>query len=97
MAPSATEPTPIDIRIKDVAIQKKDTLPLPEAARSRLEKAGIDLSKGYPERPASKSTSSEQDFLIEVDSWVETLFREFASSRNNPASLGTSSTFSKDI
>jgi len=47
MAPSA-----IDDRIKDVVIQKKDTLPLPLPARTRLEKAGIDLSNGYPERPA---------------------------------------------
>ncbi|TVY35356.1 putative alpha-ketoglutarate-dependent sulfonate dioxygenase [Lachnellula occidentalis] len=53
MAPSAIDvPLPIDARIKDVVIQKKDTLPLPAAARARLEKAGIDLSNGYPERPA---------------------------------------------
>lgn len=51
MAPSAiTEP--IDSRIKDFVIQKKDTLPLPKEARARLERAGIDLSNGYPERPA---------------------------------------------
>lgn len=47
MAPSAIDPG-----IIDVVIQKKDTLPLPEPARARLEKAGIDLSNGYPERPA---------------------------------------------
>lgn len=52
MAPSATEPLPIDSRIKDYVIQKKDTLPLPPAAKARLIKAGIDLSNGYPERPA---------------------------------------------
>ncbi|KFY36886.1 hypothetical protein V494_04940 [Pseudogymnoascus sp. VKM F-4513 (FW-928)] len=52
MAPAATEVLPIDPRIKDFVIQKKDTLPLPDAARARLEKAGIDLSNGYPERPA---------------------------------------------
>jgi alpha-ketoglutarate-dependent taurine dioxygenase len=52
MAPSATEPLPIASHIKDYVIQKKDTLPLPLAARSRLEAAGIDLSNGYPERPA---------------------------------------------
>lgn len=34
-------------------MQKKDTLPLPAAARARLEKAGIDLSNGYPSRPAA--------------------------------------------
>ncbi|PMD32096.1 putative alpha-ketoglutarate-dependent sulfonate dioxygenase [Hyaloscypha variabilis F] len=52
MAPSATEPLPIASHIKDYVIQKKDTLPLPLAARNRLEAAGIDLSNGYPERPA---------------------------------------------
>jgi hypothetical protein len=38
--------------IKDVAPSKKDTLPLPSNSRARLEKAGIDLSAGYPYRPA---------------------------------------------
>ncbi|KUJ07899.1 TauD-domain-containing protein [Mollisia scopiformis] len=52
MAPSATEVLPIDSRIKDYVVQKKDTLALPAAARARLEKAGINLSNGYPERPA---------------------------------------------
>lgn len=52
MAPSATEVLPIDSRIKDFVVQKKDTLALPATARARLEKAGIDLSNGYPERPA---------------------------------------------
>ena len=47
MAPIAIEPT-----IKDVVQQKKDTLGLPEAARARLEKGGVDLSDGYPYRPA---------------------------------------------
>ncbi|KAH8588373.1 alpha-ketoglutarate-dependent taurine dioxygenase [Bisporella sp. PMI_857] len=53
MAPSATETAlPILPTIKDYVVQKKDTLALPESARARLEKAGIDLSNGYPERPA---------------------------------------------
>lgn len=47
MAPSAIDPS-----IVDVAQPRKDTLGLPAAARERLEKAGIDLSKGYPYRPA---------------------------------------------
>ena len=51
MAPSATT-LPILPTIRDYVVQKKDTLPLPDAARTRLEKAGIDLSNGYPERPA---------------------------------------------
>jgi alpha-ketoglutarate-dependent taurine dioxygenase len=52
MAPSATEVLPIDSRIKNFVVQKKDTLALPATARARLDKAGIDLSNGYPERPA---------------------------------------------
>ncbi|KAH8910347.1 alpha-ketoglutarate-dependent sulfonate dioxygenase [Coniochaeta sp. PMI_546] len=47
MAPSAIDPS-----IVDVAQPRKDTLSLPAAARERLEKAGIDLSQGYPYRPA---------------------------------------------
>lgn len=46
MAPSAIDPI-----IVDVVQQKKDTLNLPHASRKRLEKAGIDLSDGYPYRP----------------------------------------------
>ncbi|KAL1303595.1 hypothetical protein AAFC00_006960 [Neodothiora populina] len=47
MAPSAIDP-----EIKDVIQPKKDTLGLPKAARARLEKANVDLSEGYPYRPA---------------------------------------------
>jgi hypothetical protein len=43
---------PILDEIKDTVQPKKDTLGLPESARKRLEKAGIDLSNGYPYRPA---------------------------------------------
>jgi hypothetical protein len=49
MAPSAA---PIVDTIKDFVVQKKDTLGLPPTSRARLEKAGIDLSNGYPYRPA---------------------------------------------
>jgi hypothetical protein len=49
MAPIAIEA--IDPAIKDVAPPRKDTLNLPEPTRKRLEKAGIDLSAGYPYRP----------------------------------------------
>ncbi|KAL1619670.1 hypothetical protein SLS54_006607 [Diplodia seriata] len=47
-------PAPISFRedIKDVAPPRKDSLKLPEPTRKRLEKAGIDLSNGYPYRPA---------------------------------------------
>jgi hypothetical protein len=45
-------PAPIDPQIVDVAEPRKDTLTLPQSARERLEKAGIDLSQGYPYRPA---------------------------------------------
>jgi hypothetical protein len=47
MAPSAIDPS-----IVDVVEPKKDTLGLPTNSRARLEKAGIDLSAGYPYRPA---------------------------------------------
>ena len=53
MAPSATEVLPIVSTIKEFVIQKKDTLPIPASALARLEKANIDLSNGYPERPAA--------------------------------------------
>lgn len=45
-------PAPIDPRIVDVAEPRKDTIALPAAAWERLQKAGIDLSAGYPYRPA---------------------------------------------
>ena len=45
-------PASIDPRIIDVAVPRKDTLGLPEPARERLEKAGINLSEGYPYRPS---------------------------------------------
>ncbi|KAF1986876.1 TauD-domain-containing protein [Aulographum hederae CBS 113979] len=50
MAPIAIEP--ITPTIKDVVIPKKDHLGLPPRSVARLEKAGIDLSAGYPYRPA---------------------------------------------
>ncbi|KAF7549649.1 hypothetical protein G7Z17_g6256 [Cylindrodendrum hubeiense] len=45
-------PAPIDPSITDVAEPRKDSLKLPELARKRLEKAGVDLSQGYPYRPS---------------------------------------------
>ena len=47
MAPIAIDPS-----IIDVAQPKKDTLELPPETRKRLVKAGVDLSQGYPYRPA---------------------------------------------
>jgi hypothetical protein len=49
MAPVAVAISP---DIKDVVPPRKDTLGIPEPARKRLEKAGIDLHNGYPYRPA---------------------------------------------
>ena len=66
MAPSAIA-LPIDPRITDVRIQKKDTLPLPATARARLEKAGIDLSNGYPERPAAPLYLDDATSIRSVD------------------------------
>jgi hypothetical protein len=51
MAPIAI-PIHESIPEKDTVQPIKDTLGLPESARKRLEKAGIDLSNGYPYRPA---------------------------------------------
>lgn len=51
MAPIAI-PVTSDIQERDTVQPRRDTLGLPEAARKRLEKAGIDLSNGYPYRPA---------------------------------------------
>lgn len=45
-------PTAIDPVILDVMQPKKDTVNLPNESRKRLEKAGINLSNGYPYRPA---------------------------------------------
>ena len=48
MAPSAID----EPATKDFVVPKKQTaLGLPEAARQRLEKAGVDLSEGYPYSP----------------------------------------------
>jgi hypothetical protein len=46
MAPSVTYP-----EIEDVVERKKDSLGLPAETRKRLEKAGIDLTAGYPYHP----------------------------------------------
>lgn len=51
MAPIAI-PILEHIQEKDTVQPRKDKLKLPEPARKRLEKAGIDLSNGYPYRPA---------------------------------------------
>ena len=51
MAPIAI-PVHEHIQEKDTVQPRKDSLGLPEPARERLEKAGIDLSAGYPYRPA---------------------------------------------
>jgi hypothetical protein len=51
MAPIAL-PIHESIQEKDTVQPRKDSLGLPEPARKRLEKAGIDLSEGYPYRPA---------------------------------------------
>jgi hypothetical protein len=51
MAPIAI-PVHEHISEKDTVQPRKDSLGLPEPARKRLEKAGVDLSNGYPYRPA---------------------------------------------
>lgn len=61
-------PIAIDPRIIDVAQPKKDTIALPSATRERLEKAGIDLSNGYPYRPA-RPLYLEDAFAIRNEPW----------------------------
>ena len=72
MAPIAIDQTvvePIDPRIKDVAVPNKDNLGLPDAARARLREAGIDLSNGYPYRPA-RPLYLQDAFEIRNEPWV---------------------------
>ena len=47
MAPVAIDPV-----ITETVQPKKDTLSLPPASLARLQKSGLDLSDGYPYRPA---------------------------------------------
>lgn len=63
MAPIAIDPS-----IKDAVEQKKDTLPLPKAARARLEQANVDLSNGYPYRPA-KPLYLQDAFNVRNEPW----------------------------
>lgn len=61
-------PAPIDERITDVAAPRKDTLGLPEPALARLQKAGIDLSNGYPYRP-SRPLYLDDVYKIRGEEW----------------------------
>ncbi|KAL6233395.1 hypothetical protein BDW75DRAFT_231983 [Aspergillus navahoensis] len=45
-------PAPVDPSTIDVAEPQKDTLGLPAAARERFEEGRVDLTNGYPYRPA---------------------------------------------
>lgn len=61
-------PIAIDSRIVDVAQPKKDTLGLPEPTKARLERADIDLSNGYPYRPA-RPLYLQDAFEIRNEPW----------------------------
>ncbi|KXT16333.1 hypothetical protein AC579_3771 [Pseudocercospora musae] len=61
-------PIAIDSRITDVVQPKKDNLGLPEPTVKRFEKAGIDLSHGYPYRPA-KPLYLQDAFEIRNEPW----------------------------
>ena len=61
-------PIAIDSRIVDVVQPKKDTLGLPAPARERFEKAGIDLSNGYPYRPA-RPLYLQDAFAVRNEPW----------------------------
>ncbi|KAF2171449.1 hypothetical protein M409DRAFT_50887 [Zasmidium cellare ATCC 36951] len=61
-------PIAIDPQIRDVAQPKKDTLALPATTRERLDRAGIDLSNGYPYRPA-RPLYLDDAFAIRNEPW----------------------------
>jgi len=61
-------PIAIDSRIVDVVQPKKDTLGLPEPTKARYEKAGIDLTNGYPYRPA-RPLYLQDAFAIRNEPW----------------------------
>ena len=61
-------PIAIDPAIKDIAQPIKDTLGLPPQTKKRLEKAGIDLSQGYPYRPA-RPLYLDDAFNIRNEPW----------------------------
>lgn len=61
-------PIAIDSRIVDVVQPKKDTLGIPAPAKTRLEKAGVDLSQGYPYRPA-RPLYLQDAFEIRNEPW----------------------------
>lgn len=63
MAPIAIDPT-----IKDVVQPQKDSLGLPKETRARLEKANVDLSNGYPYRPA-RPLYLQDAFNIRNEPW----------------------------
>jgi hypothetical protein len=58
MAPGAIIP-----EIVDYVQPKKDTLNLPGPTRARLEKAGIDLSEGYPVSILLSPTTSNEETI----------------------------------
>ncbi|ORY68278.1 taurine dioxygenase [Pseudomassariella vexata] len=61
-------PAPIHSDIVDVAPPIKDTLGLPGPALARLQKAGVDLSNGYPYRP-SRPLYLQDVYKIRGEEW----------------------------
>jgi hypothetical protein len=51
MSPSAVEPSVVEPSAKKNVERRFGQFTIPDVARQRMEKAGIDLSKGYPEYP----------------------------------------------
>lgn len=76
-------PVAIDSRIVDVAAPIKDTLALPGPLRERLEKAGIDLSNGYPYRPA-RPLYLQDAFAIRNEPW-EHIDAGVRAAKSNPS------------
>ncbi|KAF7193415.1 Alpha-ketoglutarate-dependent dioxygenase cnsP [Pseudocercospora fuligena] len=76
-------PIAIDSRITEVVQPKKDDLGLPEPTLKRFEKAGIDLSNGYPYRPA-KPLYLQDAFAIRNEPW-EHIDAGARAKKNNPS------------
>lgn len=61
-------PIAIESHITEVVQPRKDTLGLPAPTKERFDKAGIDLSNGYPYRPA-RPLYLQDAFAIRNEPW----------------------------
>lgn len=93
-------PIAIDPKIVDVVQPKKDTLGLPAGTIERLSKANIDLSQGYPYRPARplylddaySIRNTDREYIergANADPEKKALFSAAKNVRNLTAHIGT--------